>query len=1137
MRERVLTALVIVLLCAGTTTAELDLYRHLRYPSKPVPGVGRDEVEQKGGAEASGYARRTVKWWPRKGQDIVEIPEGAPLRTWTRNNGKEDPVTLTGLGQHWLASDPEKFDAHLIALRGIGTSTDIPGFLHPYTPMAVLRMEDGTQRAVAYCGPTSHMVSESDAEYIHSVWEAVYPKLYATVSQDAHVMRREKVPGGHKGQMTMKKWEEHSPRFNAIESRKDAKYPLWGKDEESVAFETPHFHLLAKPKAFGNPRKWINPKDPEAQNLYRKCVMESAENFWTYVEAAGASMPYWRLEGSNYKYVVQVRDSGYGGGGGWMHCGVGDIRPNVLGHELFHSMPNGGWDGYFLETMCDSGMHTITPGQLHTFVGNFCYPWRNVNRIAYKSSLWCFVLGDNPNWGYGIQMVLGSLASPAETTTYHTVARLGEKKGLWQNGVRGFGDFFGEYAARMVTCDFVEQLLVRCKYGTPPLSHVDPVYGHKNRYRISNAEAPRWCGYNIVRLRPVKGAKEITVDFQGIVEPTLHSDWRACIVAVDGRGKARYSPLWNKGEMVFELKDSDIRLWLTVAGTPSAFPTLEPAEPRASLAGILLTGTHAPRYPWEITLTGCKPGLPHRKQGDVVNFDDLYGMCDGGRNFWDSPVKQEVPIPLTDKEGKLAQEKLLELLLRVETATAALSQPRKDSRGRPLPWPGSTKSRLNDIGARAKFLQQSAGGHRHPNGGGFVSDIAHVAETAYVGPDAMVLHDARVEENACIKGSAVIMGPGPVISGNAKVSGKSWVFGGIELSGNARVLEAATVSTTGNTRSNPGKNRVKITGGAVIKGDAFVSLRGSDLEITDGVVIDYTPSIAFSGKGIYRHGRFYRAPHRNYKPDLSNGVDAGALYANWQFNQPKAVTLEDSYVNNNGILYGEPGFADEEEHKCIVFNGKDQYAEAPSTVADFGELTIDMLIKRGGGKGERIFDFGTGEDECFYLEVADRKGALALVAKHKGESYSIKSPEAVPQNKWVRVRIEMDGSVASIHIGGKQAVKSSFAFSPREVFIGDLPEGNFIACGRNKDNFFEGRVDHFRIYRKVHNDFDALGPVPSSLTQQQEPPEEGKKNVTWEAQQRLVYHTTANWEDRTKEEIEGKAPQKMKDWLKRVRGY
>ena len=139
MRRHLLVVLAVLSAgCVSPNAAarELDLYRHLRYPSKPVPGVGRNTVDQDSGAGAVGYKRRTVQWWPRKGQDIVDIPAGAILRTWTRNNGRQDPAALAGLGQNWLASDPVTFKAHLVALRGIGTSTDIPGDLHPYTPTA-----------------------------------------------------------------------------------------------------------------------------------------------------------------------------------------------------------------------------------------------------------------------------------------------------------------------------------------------------------------------------------------------------------------------------------------------------------------------------------------------------------------------------------------------------------------------------------------------------------------------------------------------------------------------------------------------------------------------------------------------------------------------------------------------------------------------------------------------------------------------------------------------------------------------------------------------------------------------------------------------------------------------------------------
>jgi len=1112
-RQLILTAAAAACVCASATAQEHDYYRYLRYPKGLVPGVGRDRVEQEGGPDAAGYRRRTVHWWPRKGQDIVDVPKGAPLRVWTRNKGQDDKEALAGICRSWTASDAPTFKAHLIGFKSFGNSTAHPDprINQALIPAAVLRMENGEQRAVHNAWWISGMVSAQDHEFIQKTWEKAYPRLYATVSQDEALTHKGSAPGGVLAEMPLKVWKGAYPKFNGVESRKeDAKYPRWGRSGYNLVFETKHFYIIARPTIWGGPwgtpANWIRPHEIRRQNQYRKGVLEFVENFWTYVEASGASMPYWRLPGANYKFVIHVH--AHRAAGGSMHCGIGDCDPVALGHEFFHSMPGGGWDGHFYETMCNAGQHTALPGEFQMFPGNFCYPWRNVNRMEYQSSLWLFVLADNPNWGYGINAVAGSLASAVEHTPYHTIARLGQKKGLWKNGVRGFGDFFGEYAARMVTCDFIERHIIRSRYGMPELSCLYPVYGKKNRYRISNAEAPRMYGFNIIRLKPAEGAEEIAVDFHGIHDPKQHADWRACIVAADGNGRARYSGLWNRGNMRFALKPSDKHLWLTVAGTPSALAVLKAPRRHMSWCQVHLMGIHAPRYPWEVTLTGCEPGLPHRRQGDVINLDELYGICNHGNKFLDYPVKREVPILLTEKDGQLAQEKLSAMLLRIEASANAMEEKIKSGLyDRSLWWVQRKTGVFDDLTMRVKFLQRNAKGRRHPNGGGFVADNAHVAPTAYVGRNAMVLDGARVEDNACIKEFAVILGPKTVISGNAKVGGRAWVFGDIKVSGNARILEAATVTTVTRARHRRFEGRAEITGSAVIKGDPYVFLSyAADQTITGGVVIDYTPELSNGESGVFKYGRFCDPPPRRWRGGgLGSGADAGGLYANWQFNQPKAALLEDSYVNNNGILHGSPEFADDGERRYVVFNGKDQYAEAPPSVADFGELTIDMLVNRSGGKGGRLFDFGTGEDECFYLAIEGESGRPTLAARHAGKSQSLTASEAIPQEKWTRVRVEMDGSTASIHIDGKQVARKGFAFRPRMVFVADLPEGNFIACGRNKDELFKGRIDHFRIYRRVHGDFNALGPVPFALTQMQEWSEKDQQRAdAWEGRRRAV---------------------------------
>ena len=40
-----------------------------------------------------------------------------------------------------------------------------------------------------------------------------------------------------------------------------------------------------------------------------------------------------------------------------------------------------------------------------------------------------------------------------------------------------------------------------------------------------------------------------------------------------------------------------------------------------------------------------------------------------------------------------------------------------------------------------------------------------------------------------------------------------------------------------------------------------------------------------------------------------------------------------------------------------------------------------------------------------------------------------------------------------------------------------------------------------------------------------------------EFQQSVKYHSTADWDHRTREEVSGAVPPKMKNWLLRVRGF
>ena len=239
MKSRlILTVALAAVVLVSSAAAELDYYKHLRYPSKIVPGVGRDKFDQEGDPDAVGYKRRSVQWWPRKGQDIIDIPAGAPLRTWTRNKGQKDPEALAGIARNWTASDPETFKAHLVAFRSFGTSTIHPTLRRSYIPIAILRLENGEQRGVLDHGDISQMLSADDHKFIKKVWEEAFPKLYAKTSQDESLSMKGGAPGGVNPDIKLELWTKSWPKFNAIEWPKEgAKYPRYGRKGSDLVFE------------------------------------------------------------------------------------------------------------------------------------------------------------------------------------------------------------------------------------------------------------------------------------------------------------------------------------------------------------------------------------------------------------------------------------------------------------------------------------------------------------------------------------------------------------------------------------------------------------------------------------------------------------------------------------------------------------------------------------------------------------------------------------------------------------------------------------------------------------------------------------------------------------------------------------
>lgn len=567
------------LMCAAAAAEDYDFYAGLQYPgAKLRAGVDIYKVKQAGKGDPLAYERREVDWWPRKGVDIIEVKQGMVLRTWTLRTRR-------------VSSEVMQFKAHLVGFRGMGNtmSSKFNGDGGPWEPGVVLRLADGRKRCFV-----RGSFSEEDKKYIMDLYVKEMKRIEAGLDRTKRIKRP-----------------------NA-----DISWPNNAKPGEpgTMQVESEHFIWVSGSQAGSEGDPWVNAKAPDKAQWYRDGSVKCAEYWWALNEYAGNLMIYWDRK-EKFKHEITVagtkRDGhqfieGYAGGG-YGGCilkgaGGGPWAPG-LWHEWGHgTLPNGVPLGGG-EAQADMHQCLADPSMLK---GNHHLktPWRNIfnGEGRYGYTMFYNITCDDPNWGYAWFTCLPH--GVEEPSILQTVARVGQQRGLFKNGIRGLGDMVGEYGARLATFDCELEDLFRRRYSAPPRNWLETVDRAKGIYRIPWEESPEPFGVNIVRLVADEGAREFTVDFSGQHDPDFYSDWRACIVAVGGDGKRRYSPMWNKGPMTMKCRSDDRAYLLTVTATPTALYT-------GRLLRNLYSGRHAYRYPWSVQLSGARPGTPRKTHGEM----------------------------------------------------------------------------------------------------------------------------------------------------------------------------------------------------------------------------------------------------------------------------------------------------------------------------------------------------------------------------------------------------------------------------------------------------------------------------------------------------------------------------------------
>jgi len=711
-----------ILLSPNDNPADARVICHLSHWTKNVQCATASQTSKPQKLEAGKKYYFEINHIDHRWRDFCEVRWSSDTRPEAKLQGDEFS-TLDGkkgkfIEQKWslrhdegysrLPDVPRKFKAHLIGFRGLGNELGEPNDgIDIVAPGVLLRFPDGRRRVFH-----RWMLCKEDQQFVMDLFVKEMARIRKTLDQSEYDGGDEKAADGR------------------------------------VLYTSPHFvfSYAAHPKD-------EDPARTAQRDKFYRSALAGAEYWYSYLEHGGHLMQFWERDVKR-KHRVHV---GGGNGGGYGGCQIGGITalPIALYHEYSHGM-NLWWFGH-PEIFCDFGQDLGTGGEANKNTNNIRRPYRNALHAAYPTCLFLSVMNEDPNWGYCATFAMPK--SAAEPHFYQTIARLAEQRGMCAegDGIRTAGDMVAEFGARQAETDIQNKDVIARTWFSVTRNHLEAVDTAAGTYRIPWDEAPEAYGTNIIRLVAEPDAKEIVVDFQGYHDPDIYSDWRACIVAVDKQGKTRYSDFWNKGLMTMPREEGDRRYWLTVTAAPTALLT--------GPHGLLYTtsGRWAQRYPWQATLTGSRPDVPHRLRFD---HDDYYGT------FGTKVADSILPTPANTPQRRSFHETIAKAKQSVEEKLPTATHPYARHRALAL------------IGKMDHVLE-GTGGAMHPNGGGWVAATATVAPTAYVGPAAMVLENAQVLDSASVEDCAVVSGDAK-LSGHVRVGGQAHITGKANLSGYQR---------------------------------------------------------------------------------------------------------------------------------------------------------------------------------------------------------------------------------------------------------------------------------------------------------------------------------------------------------------
>jgi hypothetical protein len=323
-------------------------------------------------------------------------------------------------------------------------------------------------------------------------------------------------------------------------------------------------------------------------------------------------------------------------GGGWSRNGI-----NYAGMWVGPSAAKDPW-GLAHEFM--HGVQSLTPGFAECG-GQGCWIYEShanwMPHQIYRDNVHCSeMLVNSPHLHYGntrdrycnwqfFEYIKDRFCPDAINDMWTSQAPQGQRdpfqKLMYANhwSIEDLNNLFGEWAMHNVSWDYKDPdgsdqgAVYRKNYGAitqtnyaqrrlrlTQLESLDSSWAQSRRFNSPYYWAPQRWGYNLVRLYPDTGAKNIKVKFRGVPQPEANAGWRWGLVATDSNiQNPRYSSLQSgtDGELNFCLNANE-HVFLMVLAAPTAYEKITWQQPSdgTPYANIY-------RYPYMLEFTNAWP--------------------------------------------------------------------------------------------------------------------------------------------------------------------------------------------------------------------------------------------------------------------------------------------------------------------------------------------------------------------------------------------------------------------------------------------------------------------------------------------------------------------------------------------------